>query len=262
MRSKSSAVFLVCICVGMLKQAAAQTVRPPQAPVVIRWEGRAAGADSYFKNGLLVKSLSAEGITVTASLKDTGWKTCADVSVANNSNARVDVLPAHFTLTLQRGNSKGKHQMLRYQDPAKMAKSLRRRVLWANVFTGAAAGAARETSTSTSTSSTSGSVDIYDNSGGSGTGTFDARTNTTTMTTKPDYRAQRNAQEAERARVQNLASALAYLDKVALKADTLMPSESVSGAVYFERDKHHKPVVLTIPVGNITFEFPFAWEKK
>jgi len=50
-----------------------------------------------------------------------------------------------------------------------------------------------------------------------------------------------------------------YVRTSSLKVNTVFPKESISGIVWFEHKKY-KEVVLTIIIGETTYEFPF--EKK
>ena len=55
------------------------------------------------------------------------------------------------------------------------------------------------------------------------------------------------------------------IDKIqdgALRANTLQPGESIQGSVYFDGDsglrRHGSKMVLRIPAGEVTIEFPFG----
>lgn len=76
----------------------AQPVHANADSGIARWQLGAPGCDKFFSSGLLVESLTAEGITVQASLQDTGRKVRASVAIANQSATPAYFDPASFTL--------------------------------------------------------------------------------------------------------------------------------------------------------------------
>ena len=62
----------------------ASTPRPIHDGVA-SWILDTPGSERFFSEGLLVESLTVNGVTVQVSLQDTGWKLLANVAVANNS---------------------------------------------------------------------------------------------------------------------------------------------------------------------------------
>jgi hypothetical protein len=216
----------------------------------VRWQEGAESSDKFISDGAVVKVLTVGGVTVSASLQDTGWKMRADIMITNRSGQRFDVLPETFTLEVIAPKSKS----LAYQSPDKLAKSIYRKARWSVALTMVAGSLA--TQQSTSKSSAQGSVYATDNTGNLGYGTY--KGNSTTTTTFPDYAARERADEQARNIIQSAADAIDYIYRVSLKANTLMPGRDIFGAVYFERDKKAEGVVLTIPVGNTIFEFPFG----
>ncbi len=227
---------------------------PADTSSTVRWQEGTPSSDKFFSGGLLVKTIASNGLVVSASLKDTGWKMRADIMVTNKTDQRIDVVPDMLKLDVIVPKAKS----LSYQDPEELAKSIDRRTRWANAFSGMAAGLANQTATSQS--STSGSVNVYDSSGDTAHGTYSGTT--TTTTTSPDHAARQRAWEQQRINSQNATSTIDYLNSIVLRRNTLMPGQNVSGAVFFSREKNHDEVVLRVPVGNTVFEFPFRWLKK
>jgi len=89
---------------------------------VARWRPGAKGCDEFTKNGVVVESLTANGVTVQVSLSDAGSRLRADVAVGNFGNMHVYVNPIGITL-----ESKGAHaKSLSYRDPAQLAKETQR----------------------------------------------------------------------------------------------------------------------------------------
>jgi hypothetical protein len=48
---------------------------------------------------------------------------------------------------------------------------------------------------------------------------------------------------------------------LALKPGAIQPEEKVTGAVWFERDKNPQQLILRIPIGDRTFEFPLSFQQ-
>src|SRR5260370_12116210 len=65
---------------------------------VARWQQGAPGCDHFMSNGILVESVTANGVTVQVSLHDTGWKLRANVAVANSGSQPIRIQPAQFIL--------------------------------------------------------------------------------------------------------------------------------------------------------------------
>ena len=78
-----------------------------------RWQRGAAGCDDFLSNGILVESLTANGVTVQVSLHDTGWKLRANVAVANHGSHPIRIEPSQFILDDVSVHGKP----LFYQDP-------------------------------------------------------------------------------------------------------------------------------------------------
>src|SRR5713101_9513550 len=85
---------------------------------VARWQQNAPGCDHFMSNGILVESLTANGITVQVSLHDTGWKLRANVAIANSGPQPIHIQPSEFILDDVSVHGKP----LFYQDPAQLAK--------------------------------------------------------------------------------------------------------------------------------------------
>jgi hypothetical protein len=103
----------------------ASHVEPTSAPTnngVAHWRPGAKGCDQFNKNGLVVESLTTNGVTVQVSLQDTGSKLRANVAVGNSGALHVYVDPAGITL-----QSVGTHsKSLLNRDPAQLAKQTQR----------------------------------------------------------------------------------------------------------------------------------------
>jgi hypothetical protein len=93
---------------------------------ISRWQSGAPGSEQFFSGGILVESLTANGITVQVALQDTGWKLRASVAIANDGRDQVYYNPAGFTLD----ELKPRLRTLAYQNPKELAKALTHQVYW------------------------------------------------------------------------------------------------------------------------------------
>ena len=182
---------------------------------------RTQAALHQFVNGRKIKTLIADGITVSVSLLDTGKYFRADVAVWDTSTANFDVLPTIFNLE----ETAPKEKELAYVDTGKIIHSAQTRMAWANALTAAGAGMQRQQSSTDTTSN--GTVNVNSSDGTYATGTSTARSTATTTT--PDYAAQDRANEAIRQRNSALALQGSQLANAALRSNTVLPGQGVSG---------------------------------
>lgn len=210
-----------------------------------------AGCTHQFVNGHKIKILSADGITVSVSMLDTGKYFRADVGVLNTSSASLDVLPMNFSLE----ETAPKDKMLAYVDVGKIIRSAQTRMAWANALSAAGAGMQRQQTTTETTSN--GTVNVYGSDGTNANGTYNGTS--TSTTSSPDYAAQARADEAIRERNAVLAMQSGQLSSAALRSNTLSPGQSIGGFVFFQRKGKGTSLLLSMPVGDKVFKFPFAF---
>jgi hypothetical protein len=61
----------------------------------------------------------------------------------------------------------------------------------------------------------------------------------------------------------NANSAIAYLQSIAWRPNTVSPAHQIYGVAYFDRlGKHAKQTLLTVTVESESFRFPFSWGRK
>ncbi len=87
----------------------------------------------------------------------------------------------------------------------------------------------------------------------------DGTTSTATIT-EPDAAARARADATGQRQNETLRSAAEYVRSSSLRANTVLPEHAVYGIVWFE-DKSYKEAVLTIIIGDTTYEFPFTKKK-
>ena len=246
------------VLVYLVENYSTRQAVPPASPAMddagsgrFRWAANEPGTDQILIEGHRYYSITAHGITVRASVGDTGWKTRADVVIINNSGSRIEVDPAQCALWVVGMRA----HPLKYQKPEALVASVSGKArIKAALLVFSASGAR---STYTSSTSVSGSVS------GSTAGppgisfhnaSFDA--NATTVTTGPDRVAQVRANQLADRLIANAMSDAEYIQEITLKANTVIPGDYRAGAVYFDRTNGHKAAILTVMAGGYAFEFP------
>jgi hypothetical protein len=123
-------------------------------------------------NGQTIKTLDAGGFRVEVAIRDTGWKTRADILIVNHSGQPVDIHPEAFKLAAM---PDGKE--VQYNDPDAMMRLIRRRTGLGMALT--AMGGAMQTRTTTWQTTESGTATAT-GPGGMATGTYSGVSTTTT----------------------------------------------------------------------------------
>jgi len=225
--------------------------RPPTIAVVnrkngvVRWHEGAPGCDHFVSNGILVESLTISGVTVQVSLHDTGWKLRANVAVANESSESISIEPSKFILDEIGPNGRP----LFYQDPAELAKSVTHQVLWTESVAEPSGASPRMVASAEPVSATS----------------VGYKSSLTPSVSAPNYIIQHQYAEENAVRKegkQTLVNTSQQILALALKPATIEPSNKVAGAVWFERGKNPQQLMLRIPIGNQTLEFPLSFKQQ
>ena len=212
---------------------------------VARWQQGATGCDHFMSNGILVESLTANGITVQVSLHDTGWKLRANVAIANSSAEAIHIEPSQFIL--DEVSAQGKP--LFYQDPGQLAKNVTHQVLWTEAIAGPFNTPTRSTSSAESVSATN----------------VGYKSTFASPASAPNYIIQHQYAEENAVRQQGkqtLNKTAQQILALALKSATIEPNDKVAGAVWFERGKNPQQLILRIPIENQTLEFPLSFKQK
>ena len=223
--------------------------RPPTIAVVnrkngvVRWHEGAPGCDHFVSNGILVESLTTNGVTVQVSLHDTGWKLRANVAIANEGSESIGVEPSKFILDEIGANGRP----LFYQDPAELAKSVTHQVLWTESVAEPSSGSPRTSAAAEPVGATS----------------VGYKSSLTPSVPAPNYIIQHQYAEENAVRKegkQTLVNTSQQILALALKPASIEPSNKVAGAVWFERGKNPQQLMLRIPIGNQTLEFPLSFK--
>jgi hypothetical protein len=212
---------------------------------VARWQEGAPGCDHFVSNGILVESLTVNAITVQVSLHDTGWKLRANVAIANGGSESIRIEPSKFILDEVGANGRP----LFYQDPAELAKNVTHQVLWTEAIAEPSSASPRTISSPESVSATNVG---YSSSFAS-------------SVSAPNYILQHQYAEENAVRKegkQTLNNTAQQILALALKRADLDPSDKITGAVWFERGKNPKHLMLRIPLGTQTLEFPLSFNRQ
>jgi hypothetical protein len=225
--------------------------RPPNAESAIlengsaRWQPDAPGCDHFMSNGILVESLTVNGITVQVSLHDTGWKLRANVAIANGTSQAIHVVPSQFILDDVSPHGKP----LFYQDPKELAKNVTHQVLWTEAIAAPADSTPRMVSSTQTVSAT----------------TIGYRSSFAPSASAPNYIIQHQYAEETAVRQQGkqtLNKTAQQILALALKPAVVESNDKVSGAVWFERGKNPQQLMLRIPIENQTLEFPLSFKQQ
>jgi len=210
---------------------------------VARWQEGEPGCDQLLSNGTLVESLTVNGVTAQVSLNDSGWKLRANIAIANGGAEAIHLEPSKFILDEIGSNGRP----LFYQDPEQLAKNLTHQALW----TETTAAPSRFTSPLSSAPTEQTNARF--------------KTSFAPSTSAPNYLIQQ--QNAEEDAVRNkgkqvLADTAQQIRALALKPGNVEPNDKVSGSVWFERSKNPQLLVLRVPIGDESFEFPFSFKQQ
>jgi hypothetical protein len=210
---------------------------------VARWQEGEPGCDQFMSNGTLVESLTVNGVTAQVSLNDSGWKLRANVAIANESPESIHVEPSKFILDEIGANGRP----LFYQDPEQLAKNVTHQALWTETTASPA-----EISSSQSSAAVSQTNARF-------------RTSFVPSISAPNYIIQQQYAEDDAVRnqgKQTFVNTGRQIRALALKPGTVEPNDKVSGSVWFERGKNPQQLVLRIPIGDQTFEFPLSFKQQ
>src|SRR5262245_28560333 len=229
----------------------------PQTNSPIRWQAGAPNTDQITVNGKTVKTLTIDGLTLSLSLNEESLgsdviyydKFVVYLYALNLSERRVEVSPDMVTVEAV----KPKAKPLKRETAAHLAISVQQ---WAAVA-GAVGqfGASMQTTQSTTTGAVTGT--------GSGPGGMVTYSGTgTATTTSPDMEARRRANDQAVILNGSASRAGADLQRVELKANTLLPNWETGGMLIFDREKKCEEAIVRVSVDGKIIEFPFTWQKK
>jgi hypothetical protein len=212
--------------------SARKTVRQTAAvhDGVASWIGGTPGSERFYSEGVLVESLTVNGVTVQVSLQDTGWKLLANVAVANGSLQSVNVVPSQIALS-DLGQA---HKSLAYQDPRKMKTAVNHQILWTEANASpSASGYLVNAGYQASDSIVQGNTQNY------------LAQHQATVQLVSDHKAEFNPHS--------------QLNTVSLNETVVLPNQQIAGTSWFERGGKRQDMILRVPVGGIIYEFPLSF---
>jgi hypothetical protein len=201
---------------------------------IVRWTAGAPGCDEFLSRGRHVESITANGITVQVSIQDTGWKYRANVAISNQSSGQVDVTPGIITLDELQPSLR----TLPATDIGKIARTSTHQALW----------------TQQNAVPSPSAVSVPPR------GASEAQRLAFRSSPTPDYL---NPQ-------MTLASRPGAFDReapidvqaISLKYASLPEGQTTAGVMWFAREASARELSMRVPVGDMVFDFAFAFEQK
>jgi hypothetical protein len=240
--------FIALICGATL--CGSTLLAQDQTPKVVLCDESTPTCTHQYIDGKKFKILTADQVVITAYASANTKYARVDLSVLNKTTMPIDVLPQNFSIS----ELTPKERTFAYVPFEKIVKSDEHRAGWANALNAFGAGMATKQVTTDTTSN--GTVDLNSSDGTYTNGTYSGTSTSTTSV--PDYAAQAQAQENIRNRNAAIAAESQVMSQAALKANSVMPNQAISGVVYFEFDKKVETLQLILPIGGITYEIPFT----
>ena len=202
---------------------------------VVRWVGGSPGCDEFVSRGRHVESITANGVTVQVSVQDTGWKYRANIAVSNASSSNVDITPGIITLD----ELQPRLRMLPATDTKVIARTATHQVLWtlSNAIPSPSVGGTQFRRTSENL-------------------VLDDRESPT-----PDYLNPHMTLASARPSAFERTEPV-DISAIALKYDSVAPGQNAAGVMWFARDAGARELSLRVPVGDIVYDFAFAFDQK
>jgi hypothetical protein len=136
-----------------------------------------------------------------------------------------------------------------YQDPVELAKNVTHQVLWTEAIAEPSTASPRTISSADSFSAT----------------TAGYKSSFAPSISAPNYILQHQYAEENAVRKkgkQTLNNTAQQILALALKRSDIEPNDKVTGAVWFERGKNLKQLMLRIPIGSQVLEFPLSFKQQ
>jgi len=230
---KEGYVALMYLAPGSDSPASSAAAALPSAATpnngVVRWQAGAPGCDEFLSHGRHVESITASGITVQVSLQDSGWKYRANVAVSNQTGSMVDVQPGIISLDELQPLLRN----LPATDVNKIAHTSNHQVLWTQADAVPSPSAIANPNAADRLAHRSNPANDYMNP------------HMTLTSGRPAT--------FERMEYGNI-------EAIALKPTALASEKNTAGVMWFARDERAHELSLRVPVGDMVFDFSFAFE--
>jgi hypothetical protein len=237
--------------VAMLKKGAADLAASREATV--RWTDGSSYSKAFLSAGHTVRLIVTESLAVLAFIESTDDPLRIQMYFVNKSQRPFDVIPDNFTLAVV--EPKANVRPLPYLSPKQVVKKIENEAAW-QMIAEAISSASRAIAGATTTA-TSATVTAWDARGKSAYGTYNGITKTY------DNAANQQQTAATMARISDASEAQMLRQTTgAVLPNTVFPGQEYGGVVHFKREKRAQLMILRVPVGGQTFEFPLEMPKK
>jgi hypothetical protein len=202
---------------------------------IVRWSAGAPGCDEFLSHGRHVESITANGITVQVSLQDSGWKYRANIAISNQSSSSIEVTPGIITLDELLPNLRP----LPALDAAHIARTSTHQALWTlnNAVPSPSAVSPQSR------------------------GASEAQRLAYRNAPAPDYLSPQMTLASSRPgafeHTQDVGA-----NGVALKYVSLPSEQNTAGIMWFDREASARELSMRVPVGDMVFDFAFAFDQK
>jgi hypothetical protein len=193
---------------------------------VVRWSAGGPGCDEFVSHGRHVESMTANGVTVQVSIQDSGWKYRANIAIKNASSSKLDVTPGIITLD----ELQPRMRSLPASDTKLIARTSTHQVLW------------------TLENAVPSPSAIHQNS---------SNENFSEDAT-PDYLNPHMALASDRPSAFERTETV-DVNTITLKYGTVPAGDNTAGVMWFARDTGARELSLRVPVGDMVFDFSFAF---
>lgn len=250
---KRSIVLLLLLFTSQVLAQTKESVNYLKLDERTYWKVNAPCCENIYIDGKQFMTMNANGLYISVAFVDRAGFNTALLYVGNNSESKINVIPsnARYEYWKKYADLLDKPPFFTATPipPYEVAQKIQDRSKWANFFTILSASFATKTANST----TNGNLRITDNKGNTANGTYSS----TTTTTVPDREAMRAAQRTVNERnAINADNASRFLAD-SLEANTLLPGESIFGAIYF-KEKKYNSAVFTITINNVEYGFLYS----
>jgi hypothetical protein len=202
---------------------------------VARWSAGAPGCDEFLSHGRHVESITANGVTVQVSVQDTGWKYRANIAISNQSGEKVSVSTRIITLDELQPNLRS----LPASDVRKIAGTSTHQVLW--------------TSSNAVPSPSAATAKLQNAS--------DAQRLAYRESAAPDYLNAKMTLASDRPAAFERTDS-PDIQTIALKNGSVAAGQSTAGVMWFDRDPSARELSMRVPVGDVVYDFAFAFDPK
>jgi hypothetical protein len=249
--------LIFSLSLGGFAQVKEKPAEPAKDENFVIWDQRPGACTNStctmtYYEGVQYLSIAHHGVTVVVGIEHDNKHYRALVIVRNDALNPVHVVPPQFKII----QTKPVPREYRLTPAADIAKAVKRKAQWSKAFAAFAAGMA--TTEQTAQTTETGTVQVI-GSNGIATGMYQG--NTTTTTTRPNTTLQRETARRSEREVTKAEAIAESIEIAELRANTVSPGRTISGDIYFVRDKSGVIMFLQIPIDGFSYNFPIFGPK-